>query len=81
VTVLCGLIPEPPSELDLLPSFRLPLGRLKLQILQVEGVHGSDRPYVVLHHEGKVETTEVGWSKSQSFCVCLLLFNRLPTIA
>ena len=68
--MLCGLIPEPPSELDLLPSFRLPLGRLKLQILQVEGVHGSDRPYVVLHHEGKVETTEVGWSKSQSFCVC-----------
>lgn len=58
--MVCGFLPDPPSELDLLPSFRLPLGRLKLQILQVEGVQGSDRPYFILHHEGKVEKTEVG---------------------
>jgi hypothetical protein len=58
--VVSGMVPEPASELDLLPSFRLPLGRLKLQILQVEGVQGSDRPYFILHHEGKVEKTQVG---------------------
>jgi hypothetical protein len=37
-------------------------GRLKLTINHVDGVSGSDRPYVILHHEGRVEKSQVSRS-------------------